>query len=410
MALLAASVRTAGAYSVLTHEAIIDSAWDASIAPLLEARFPSATPDELREAHGYAYGGCIIQDMGYYPFGSRLFSDLVHYANTSDFVRNLIRDSQTLDEYAFALGALAHVAADTNGHPIAVNRAVPILYPELERRFGSVMTYEENPAAHIKTEFGFDVVQVARGSYAPKAYHDFVGFQVAKPVLERAFQDTYALKLSDVFASVDLALGTYRRTVSTIIPETTHVAWELQKDEIVKAHPGMTRAKFLYNISRQSYEKEWGRDYHRPGVGARVLAWVFRIVPRVGPFKALSYKAPNQQTVEMFMRSFNLTLDHYRNFLAHVKTGDLALPNLDLDTGQRAHAGEYRLADETYAQLVAKLAEKDFSGVTPELRAGILRFYGNLQAPVATKKKEDQWHKTVLALEKLKALEAAPTS
>src|SRR5580704_13865431 len=73
-------------YAVLTNEAIIDAAWNAGIRPALLQRFPSATPEELQQAHAYAYGGAIIQDMGYYPFGSRFFSDLTHYVRSGDFV------------------------------------------------------------------------------------------------------------------------------------------------------------------------------------------------------------------------------------------------------------------------------------------------------------------------------------
>ena len=202
----------AQAYSVLTHEAIIDTAWDQNIVPLLVKRFPMSTPDELIMAHGFAYAGAIIQDMGYYPFGSRLFSDLAHYVRSGDFIVTMIRDSQDLEEYAFALGALAHYASDTQGHSIAVNPSVAIGYPKLRRKFGRSVTYEDDPAAHIKVEFGFDVLQVARGNYAPQSYHDFIGFYVSKPLLERSFHDTYGLEPEEVFGDFDLALGTYRRT------------------------------------------------------------------------------------------------------------------------------------------------------------------------------------------------------
>src|SRR3954469_7268452 len=101
-------------YSVLTHEAIVDALWDTSIQKMLVARFPMATSDELEQAHAYVYGGCILQDMGYYPFRSRFFSDLTHYVRSGDFVIALVRESQDLNEYAFALGALAHYAADNN--------------------------------------------------------------------------------------------------------------------------------------------------------------------------------------------------------------------------------------------------------------------------------------------------------
>src|ERR1700719_2834251 len=79
------------AYSVLTHEAIIDAAWDNEIQPSLLKRFPNATPEDLMEARAYAYGGSTIQDLGYYPFGNRAFSDLVHYVRSGDFIISLIR-------------------------------------------------------------------------------------------------------------------------------------------------------------------------------------------------------------------------------------------------------------------------------------------------------------------------------
>src|SRR5512132_1394488 len=211
-------VRVAHAYSVLTHEAIIDSTWDTAIKPLLLKRFPAATIDELTQAHAYAYGGCIIQDLGYYPFGSRFFSDLTHYVRSGDFVLNLIRDSQDLNEYAFALGALSHYAADNNGHPMAVNRAVPLFYPKLGRRFGKLVTYADDQHSHGMTEFAFDVFQAAKGRYASAAYKSFIGFEVAKPLLERAFEDTYGMRLENVFMSIDLAIGSYRRAVGSVLP------------------------------------------------------------------------------------------------------------------------------------------------------------------------------------------------
>jgi hypothetical protein len=192
------------AYSVLTHEAIIDGVWDQNIKPLLLQRFPQTTPEQLLETHSYAYGGCIIQDMGYHPFGNKTFSDLTHYIRTGDFVEALISESQDVNEYAFALGSLAHYSADNHGHPIAVNKTVPILFPKLRRKFGDTVTYEDDPVAHIKTEFGFDVVQVAHGLYAPQAYHDFIGFNVAKPLLERAFEKTYGITMKDVFKTLAL--------------------------------------------------------------------------------------------------------------------------------------------------------------------------------------------------------------
>jgi hypothetical protein len=313
------------AYSVLTHEAIVDSQWDASIQKLLLKRFPGTTPEDLEKAHAYVYGGCIIQDMGYYPFSSKLFSDLTHYVRSGDFIQALIRESQDINEYAFALGALAHYAADNNGHRIATNKAVPILYPKLARKFGKEVTYWDNPVSHLRTEFGFDVLQVAQGRYAPDRYRAFVGFQVSKPVLERAFRDTYGLELKDVFGSLDLALGTFRYSVGSLIPGMTRVAWQLKKDEVTKEVPGMTRQRFLYNLSRASYEKEWGTEYHKPGIRTRLVAWVLRIIPKVGPFKSLAFRAPTPEVEKLFMASFNATVENYRALLDNVKSDRLTV-------------------------------------------------------------------------------------
>ena len=266
--------------------------WDETIVKLLQRRFPNATAEDLQAAHAFAYGGCIIQDMGYYPFGARFFTDLTHYVRSGDFVEAMLRNAQDINEYAFALGSLAHYAADNNGHRIAINRAVPLLYPKLLGKFGNEVAYEDDPGAHLKTEFGIDVLQVARGRYVSDRYRQFIGFEVSKPLLERAFLDTYGLELDDVFGNVDLAIGSYRRSVSSIIPKMTRVAWELKKDDLEKSIPGITRDKFLYNLSRASFEKEWGKNYKEPGFGTKAIAFLVRIVPKIGPFRVLQFRTP----------------------------------------------------------------------------------------------------------------------
>ncbi len=392
-------------YTVLTHEAIIDSVWDASLKKLLLKRFPGATPEELEKAHAYAYGGCIIQDMGYYPFGSRLFSDLTHYVRSGDFITALIRESQDLDEYAFALGALEHYAADTEGHRLATNRAVPMLYPELRRKYGNDVTYWDNPVAHIRTEFGFDVLQVASGRYAPEGYKSFIGFQVSRDQLERAFRDTYGIEMKDVFGNVTLALGSYRHTVSAIIPGMTRVAWSLKKDQLQKEIPGITRKKFLYNLSRSSYEKEWGTEYRKPGFGTKLLTLLFRIIPTSGPFRALKIRRPTPEVEKLFMASFNATVDRYKATLANVDAGGPDVPNANLDVGGETIAGKYKGADEAYAKLVDKLAEHQFNGISPDLRQNILTFYQDAKPPVSARFNEKEatgWAKLHEQLDQLK--------
>ena len=221
-------------YSVLSHEALVDVLWDAKLRPLLLGRFPQATPEELKRAHGFAYGGAIIQDFGYYPHGTPAFSDLTHYVRTGDFVVALFQEARDLNEFAFALGALSHYASDLDGHRFGTNMGEPLLYPKLQKKFGNVVTYEDNPAAHLKTEFGFDVLQVARGNFAPQAYHDFIGFFVAKELVERAFSDTYGLELKDLFDDFDQAVNSYRSAVSRTIPMATRIAWSMKKTRSVK--------------------------------------------------------------------------------------------------------------------------------------------------------------------------------
>ena len=220
------------AYSVLTHEEIVDLVWTDELRPLLLQRFPTLTEDQLTEAHAYAYGGAVIQDLGYYPFGSVEFSNLVHYVRSGDFVRELLAQSQDANEYAFALGALAHYTSDVAGHP-AVNEAVAIEYPKLRAKYGNSVKYAEDHTAHLKTEFGFDMVQVAKNRYASKQYHDFIGFQVSKPLLERTFPVVYGLELKDVLPREDLAVGSYRFAVSRMIPELTQVALRTHQKDMI---------------------------------------------------------------------------------------------------------------------------------------------------------------------------------
>jgi hypothetical protein len=401
LALCLASV--CSGYSVLSHEALIDTAWDPTIKPLLLKRFPNSTPDELQTAHSYAYGGAVVQDMGYYPFGSKLFSDLVHYVRSGDFIVALLNDSQDINEYAFALGALAHYAADNAGHSIAVNRVVPMLYPKLKMKYGNVVTYDENPAAHLKTEFGFDVLEVAKGRYAPDDYRDHIGFEVSKDLLRRGFEETYSLKLDDVFSSYDLAVGTYRRSVSSIIPKMTKVAWQTRKDEIMKSNPGITRQKFLYHLSRASYRKNWGKTYQAPSFVERVLAFFIRILPKIGPLRALAFQMPTPQGETLFMKSFNQAVQDYGQFSQQQRTsGHVTLVNDNFDTGSITRPGEYPLADKTYADLLDRLAKDHFSKVTPELRTTILAYYNDPNAPLAMKHVKKEWAGILKELDALK--------
>ncbi len=366
------------AYSVLSHETLIDAAWETYILPLLRKRFPNATPDDLLRSHGFAYGGSIIQDLGYYPRGSHEYSDLVHYVRSGDFVLTMIQDAQDIDEYAFALGALAHYVADSEGHPLAVNLAVPILYPQLRGKYGSVITYEDNPVAHAKTEFGFDVLEVAKHRFAPESYRNFIGFRIAKELLERAFEETYSIPLASKFTNLDSTINSFRFSVHSLIPTAVKVAWTLKKKEIQQDIPGMTRKRFLLNLSRSSYEKEWGKDYKKPGCRIKILAFFIRLVPKVGPLRVLSLRTPTPETERMFEASFNAALQEYQRYLRSEKEGTLSLPNRNLDTGGVAAPGTYFMQEGAYALLLNQLFSQKFDQVSPLLRADILAHFNGL--------------------------------
>ena len=400
--------RASFAYSVLTHEEIVDLLWTDEIRPLLLKRYPGLSEDQIKEAHAYAYGGAVIQDLGYYPFGSKDFSNLVHYVRSGDFVREMLLESQDANEYAFALGALSHYASDIAGHP-AVNQSVAIEFPKLRAKFGKSVTYAEDKTAHLKTEFGFDTVQVAKNRYASQQYHDFIGFQVSKPLLERAFPVVYGVELKDVLTHEDLAVGSYRFAVSRLIPEMTRVALQTHKKDMMRERPDFAKQKFLYRLSRSGYEKEWGKDYTKPGFGTRILSTLLRYMPRIGPFKGLGFKNPTPQTEDMYFKSINLTVDQYRAFLEEVRADTLVLPNCDLDSGQATKAAEYSLTDDTYAKLLAQLSSRKFDGTTPELRANILDFYSDLSAPFDTKKVPADWEKVQAELDQLKSMTPIPT-
>jgi hypothetical protein len=362
------------AYSVLAHEAVIDNAWVSQIVPLLTRRFPRASTQELQRARAFAYGGSLIQDLGYYPFGSHFFSNLVHYVRSGDFVAALVRDAQTVDEYAFALGALAHYASDNTAHP-TVNHAVPVMYPKLRAKYGDDILFGDSPTRHVMVEFSFDVVQVARGQFKSDAYQDLIGFDVARPLLERAFQETYGLKLKDLFGDVGLTIGTYRRAASQIIPDVTRVAWREKRDEILAATPDVAEHDFVYTMTRQQYENTFGTAYRKPSFIVRMIVAVFKIIPKFGPFKPLAFEPLTADMERAFLESFNASCERYGRLLGALRGGRLSLRDTDLDTGQVPRHGINTLADKTYDELLEKLQRSDAGTISPALRRALAEHY-----------------------------------
>jgi len=404
--LLIASTRDTAAYSVLAHEAAIDVVWDTAIRPLLVGRYGNVSRDALNEARSYAYGGSVIQDLGYYPFGQKFFSNLLHYVRSGDFVEALIRDARDINEYAFALGALAHYANDNTGHPEATNKAVPLIFPKLAKKFGDRVTYVQAPKQHVITEFSFDVVQTAGGAYLPDAYRSFIGFRVASDLLQRAFHETYGLTFKDIFADEKRAISTYRYAVSQIVPALTEAAWREKRDEIEKLTPNLQREHFVFRYGRRSYEQDYGTDYQKPALFARFLGFLYRLVPKIGPLKPLDFKALTPDVQALFEQSFRDAARRYRTMLHDVGDKRFDFPNTDYDTGNPSRHGEYSLADDTYRELLDKLDERSFVDVPPRLRQNVVAFYGPKPMP-RTRDEKKHWPSIAQALASLSKLSAS---
>ncbi|GAA4370821.1 hypothetical protein GCM10023185_45660 [Hymenobacter saemangeumensis] len=392
--LLLISAPAAG-YSVLTHQANIDSTWERCLVPVLQARYPGASPEQLDEAKAFAYGGAIIQDMGYYPLGNELFTNLTHYVRSGDFVRNLLAQARDRNDYAFALGALAHYVADIKGHSEGTNKALASVYPELQQKFGDVITYHNAPIQHTQMEFAFDVVQLASGKYRNPQYQKAIGFEVKKELLERAFLQTYGLELGQVLVNVDVAIASFRFSVRQFIPAAARAAWHYKRKEIRKTNPRARKREYLYQHDRRAYRKKYGDTYYRPGFGARIFSYFIRVLPKIGPLKPFAFKLPTPEAQKMFRSSFKTVMAEYCSQVQAIPADSAAalpaLPNTDFDTGHPTKSGEYALADETYGEWLRKLAGKKFAGITPALRQNILEFYGSApKAPVSESEKEDK--------------------
>ncbi|HWZ02528.1 MAG TPA: zinc dependent phospholipase C family protein [Mucilaginibacter sp.] len=395
--------KSSRAYSVLTHEALVDASWKKSILPLLRYKYPAAADSDLVKAHAYAYGGCLIADMGYFPFGNVYFTNLAHYVRSGDLVENLISEAQNLNEYAFALGALCHYMGDKYGHSLATNHVVPIVYPEMKEKFGPVVTYEEDHISHSRVEISFDVLETARGNYASQNYHDFIGFEVAKPVLERAFLKTYGQDINTVFSNLDLTISTFRWSVKSLLPTITRTAWLLKKNDIKKLNPSANEHTFHYRMKRKAYYKEFGSSRQKPKFIERVLAVIVRIMPKIGPFKVLKYQPVGPEGEKLFVRSFDTAMVHYDEQLAKLHEGKIQLKDVDYDTGNPTFPGEYGLGDKTYNDMLDKLSDNKFIELTMPLQQNILAFYSKADTVQFALKYAGDWKKTSLALQKLKA-------
>lgn len=398
------SSANAAAYSVLTHEELIDLAWNGSIRPLLLARYPGATEAQLVEAHAYAYGGCAIQDMGYYPFGKEFFSNLTHYVRSGDFIAWLFRNARTIDEYAFAIGALSHYLGDSIGHLVAINPATGIQFPNLRSKFGPDVTYDESPHGHIRTEFAYDVEELTERAFAPPAYLRFIGFQVPRKFLAQAFIDTYGFDIHEVMGRARPALRTYRTSARSFIPAFAEAEVVLHRHQFLPPPDDEAYRIFAERVARTNYERRWKHAYRGPGFKAHLLAIVVFIVPKIGAASDLAIKIPNRDTEELYLRSVNQTVDSFHALLDTLGSEPkrlIALPNIDLDTGHHVKRGEYRRTDETYARLLQRLTSVPGRTIPIDVQQNILEFYS------ASKTALDPEPRVKAQLEVLKGMKTA---
>lgn len=388
------------AYSVLTHQQIIDLAWGPSIKPLLLARYPDTTAQQLRVAQSYAYGGCEIQDAGYYPFGHAFFSELTHYVRTGDFVASLIRNARNVNELAFALGALSHYVGDSIGHHDAVNPSTAIAFPNLALQYGHSVSYDESPHGHVRTELAFDIDQLTKRHFAPSAYLNHIGLRVSPDLLGRAFYETYGLHLNEVLGNrrSKAVISSYRRSVRGFLPDIAH-AEALIHEHNFPADPDTDEVQRLDNrVQQADYNHGWQNTRKKAGLKTHFLAFFVIIVPKIGPASDLSIKIPTEDTESKYVASVNRSLDLYEDLLSRLHqsaTTDpevvMKLDNRDLDTGYVVQPGSYPLTDKTYAKLLGLITAKSTEPAPSGLKRDILAYYSDPNSPIVTKKKPRAW-------------------
>ena len=359
LAVLAFGSVSAHGFSQVTHEQLIDILWVDSIRPLLLERYPGTTEAALTRAHAFAYGGCLIQDIGYYPFGKTFFSELAHYVRSGDFVASMLHNARNVDELAFAVGALSHYVGDSIGHSEAVNSATALMFPDLEAKFGPVVRYEDAPVAHARTEFGFDVTQTAWQRYAPRAYRKSIGFQVARRLLYRTFQEVYGVRAGGILGPARSALPTYHWAVASLLPAFLRAQVVLLGGRLPVERSDDAQRQFLAHISHAEYATKWRNAYSKPGIRSHLFAFVILMVPKLGRLKALSIKSPTTETEDLFLQSVNDAVETFRTLLADLRRHPgIQLKNVDLDTGKTVAPGESEIVDRAHAELLMRIIKE----------------------------------------------------
>jgi len=381
------------AYGVLTHHQLIDQAWNTVIVPILLNRFPLLTTDQMREAHAYAYGGCVVQDFGYYPFGNEFFSDLTHYVRTGDFVQKLFQHAHTANEFAFAIGALSHYVGDSIGHSQATNPSVAITFAKLRAKYGSSVNYAQGKHQHVQVEWAFDVNQAAKLRMAPAAYVRAVGLKVPREQLAAAFYETYGIPLREILSGLFPAMKTFRFGARSFIPNFTYAEALLHKGRLPADTPGPELEEYKHQIGQLPKEEGWEQYRRKPGIKIHLLAGLIVILPKVGTLKDLAIKVPTEETERAYIASVNLATQALAVDLRQLMGTqvDVGLADRDLDTGQPVVPGGYPLTDKTYAQLLTRVTKVPTEPIPAGLKADLIAYYADPAAPISTKKKPKEW-------------------
>ena len=441
--------RRAEAYSLLTHEDLIDLTWQNSIVPLLLSRYPGLTPAQLDEARAYAYGGCVIQDIGYYPFGDMTYSNLTHYVRTGDFVVSLFRNAENANELAFAIGALSHYIGDTVGHPGATNLAVPIEFPKLRAKYGPSVNYAQGRHQHVQIEFAFDIDEVAHHRTAPLQYLRHIGLQVPVRQLAVAYYQTYGI--TEDFTGTHkhrFNVSGYRFAVRSFIPRIAYAVTLLHRNHEPAEANSPERVALDAEFATLATENNWQAYRRKAGIGTYTLAGLLFIAPKIGPLKLVAIKGPTESTEADYLHSVVQSAAALRQRLASftpptdlrsatadsiskstearlpaaqplpanspaaqiphpVRDPHHPLPNRDLDTGYVVKPGGYLLTDSTYADLLHRLTRTPAQPIPPGIKEEIQIYYADPAAPITTKKDPSAWAQVQADLETLATM---PTS
>jgi len=215
------------------------------INALLLKKIPAGKPRRIEQAQAYAYGGAIIQDSWLLPIRQPLFKRPHAFTSAAAISsKALLARRQGCPRVRFSPSVRSRITLRTTTViASAPTEPFPICYrpPEEIRRQRFVL--RTTGWRHVKT----DLVSTSTKSaerYAPDSYHDFIGFEVSRPVFEQAFRETYALS-ERVLCERKTKFSSYRHDVSSIQSHASPgTSRKTIKDDIQNA----TKRKFLFNL------------------------------------------------------------------------------------------------------------------------------------------------------------------